>query len=343
NPHSMQMGAAMLGAGNSGIITVDGAVDYLEVQGQPGLQGTVVLVPGTGIALTQSGQDITVAAQTHALLDGVIDSDTVAHAPVAGDLIYANSTPAWTRLPVSATNGQVLTVVSGAPAWAAAAGGGSWTQTVETISANTVLSTPTANTEYFLSNAAAYNLTLPAAASSPYELILTKTDGNNNILTLLPASGDNLNGNTTASILLQSQYQSIRLISDGVHGWYVSPDHLVQPVYKNGNYTVGVADQVIIADCSGPAYIQITIPNASLAAVGRQITVRSVGGSGSTSYVSIYTAGNYFDAGSDSEYFLGGAGPVTLGSHQAKLTSQAVTVTCVNKSGTAYWYLTAGV
>jgi len=41
----------------------------------------------------------------------------------AGDLIYRNGSNATDRLPVG-TEGQVLTVVSGAPAWAAASGGG---------------------------------------------------------------------------------------------------------------------------------------------------------------------------------------------------------------------------
>jgi hypothetical protein len=53
---------------------------------------------------------------TEALLSAY-HSDTVAASPVAGDLIAANSTPAWARLPVG-SSGQVLSVVSGAPAWA---------------------------------------------------------------------------------------------------------------------------------------------------------------------------------------------------------------------------------
>lgn len=42
----------------------------------------------------------------------------------AGDLLYASSTTAWARL-AKATDGQILTLVSGLPAWADAAGGSS--------------------------------------------------------------------------------------------------------------------------------------------------------------------------------------------------------------------------
>lgn len=56
--------------------------------------------------------------------------DTVSASVVAGDLLYGNATPKWARL-AKGSDGQVLTMVSGAPAWAAAAGGspgGSTTQ-----------------------------------------------------------------------------------------------------------------------------------------------------------------------------------------------------------------------
>jgi hypothetical protein len=56
----------------------------------------------------------------HALLSAT-HTDTTAAGPVAGDLIYANATPAWTRLPAGGA-AQVLTIVGGVPTWAAAAG-----------------------------------------------------------------------------------------------------------------------------------------------------------------------------------------------------------------------------
>jgi hypothetical protein len=58
----------------------------------------------------------------HNLLSSV-HLDTSAGTAVAGDMIAANSVPKWARLPVG-SSGQVLTVVSGAPAWATPSGGG---------------------------------------------------------------------------------------------------------------------------------------------------------------------------------------------------------------------------
>jgi hypothetical protein len=85
------------------------------------------LIGGLGIGsngqvLTASGASPILAWQTfsagssHALLDGVIDNDTVAHTPVAGDLIYASGAGTWQSQAVGST-GQVQTVLSGRPAW----------------------------------------------------------------------------------------------------------------------------------------------------------------------------------------------------------------------------------
>lgn len=61
---------------------------------------------------------------THTLLDGDRHEDTAEATPVAGDLVYANATPAWDRL-AKGTDGQFFQMVSGAPAWGAAPSGGS--------------------------------------------------------------------------------------------------------------------------------------------------------------------------------------------------------------------------
>ncbi len=58
----------------------------------------------------------------HKLLSSA-HSDTVIGDVVAGDLIYGNSTPGWARL-AKGTDDQVLTLVSGLPAWADPTGGG---------------------------------------------------------------------------------------------------------------------------------------------------------------------------------------------------------------------------
>lgn len=59
----------------------------------------------------------------HPLLDGTENSDTAIADPVAGDLIYANASALWDRLP-KGTDGQVNTMVAGEPAWADPAASG---------------------------------------------------------------------------------------------------------------------------------------------------------------------------------------------------------------------------
>lgn len=57
-----------------------------------------------------------------ALLDGAAHSDTEASTPVAGDLVYASSTPLWKRLAIG-TATYVLKVTGGLPAWGQVAHG----------------------------------------------------------------------------------------------------------------------------------------------------------------------------------------------------------------------------
>lgn len=75
----------------------------------------VVLVKGVGngvIYLRPTGPTF-----AHTILDADEHSDTLAHVPVAGDVIYANATPKWTAL-AKGSDGQVLTLASGLPSWA---------------------------------------------------------------------------------------------------------------------------------------------------------------------------------------------------------------------------------
>jgi hypothetical protein len=84
--------------------------------------------------------------------DGTIDSDAIAANAVtgnkiamgsdaAGDIMYYNGTD-YIRL-AKGTDGQVLTLASGVPSWAAAAGGGKVLQVKHVMTATTT--TPTAN------------------------------------------------------------------------------------------------------------------------------------------------------------------------------------------------------
>lgn len=50
--------------------------------------------------------------------------DTLPASLIAGDLVYANTTPKWARLPKGSVDGKLLTMVSGMPAWADPPGAG---------------------------------------------------------------------------------------------------------------------------------------------------------------------------------------------------------------------------
>jgi hypothetical protein len=63
----------------------------------------------------------TLSSATHYLLSAT-HPDTLADSVVAGDLLIGNATPKWARL-AKGVNGQVLTLVSGLPAWQTPSGG----------------------------------------------------------------------------------------------------------------------------------------------------------------------------------------------------------------------------
>lgn len=88
------------------------AAQELGLVGAPGAVGQAVISRGAGL----SPQWATIV---NALLDGANHTDTLAGAVASGDLIHGNATPKWARL-AKGSDGQVLTLVGGLPAWASA-------------------------------------------------------------------------------------------------------------------------------------------------------------------------------------------------------------------------------
>lgn len=81
-----------------------------------------LLVDSTGRALVTL-EDAIVMSIPHVLLDGSIHTDTVAGAPVKGDVIVGNATPKWEKLARGST-GQALTVkADGTLEWTTITGG----------------------------------------------------------------------------------------------------------------------------------------------------------------------------------------------------------------------------
>jgi hypothetical protein len=66
----------------------------------------------------------------------------------------------------------------------------------------------------------AFTVTLPAAASADGRIVLIKkTDSTANAITVSAASGDSIEGKTTRA--LTKQYDSLQLISNGAHEWFL--------------------------------------------------------------------------------------------------------------------------
>lgn len=85
----------------------------------------VLFIRGTEpIAFQQGSGSSGSNATPHNILSAT-HLDTLPDTVIAGDLIYGNATPKWARLPKGAhADGEVLTLVAGAPDWAATSGGG---------------------------------------------------------------------------------------------------------------------------------------------------------------------------------------------------------------------------
>ncbi|HLH80806.1 MAG TPA: hypothetical protein VKV29_11070 [Chthonomonas sp.] len=133
NPHSAVVAGSALGGGNpQSAITVVGAVTSLAAVGNPALQGAVNLAAGANVQLSESGQTITIAAP-NAMTNPMT---------TAGDLIVGGTGGTPQRLPVG-SNGQVLEVVNGVPAWANAPSAGTPASTVQPVGASNVVGTST--------------------------------------------------------------------------------------------------------------------------------------------------------------------------------------------------------
>jgi hypothetical protein len=106
---------------------IDGATVWAWWPGSPGLNtGNFVAVQkrnqgGAQYVITGASGGTASAPATHTILSST-HSDSLADTIVAGDILYGNNTPRLARLP-RGSNGQVLTLSSGLPAWINPSGG----------------------------------------------------------------------------------------------------------------------------------------------------------------------------------------------------------------------------
>src|SRR5512135_822301 len=105
-------------------------VHSVSKSGSPQIVGDATYTGGTNITLTQVAQNIDIALSgIVSIANGGTGQSTASAAfaalspmTTAGDIIYENATPTPARLPIG-TSGQILTVVSGVPAWQTFGGG----------------------------------------------------------------------------------------------------------------------------------------------------------------------------------------------------------------------------
>jgi hypothetical protein len=112
--------------------------------------GAILSVPSVGTTLISDTDTVSLTNKTLSSTTDVLGGVTMTlGSDATGDVYYRNSSGVLTRL-AATTNGFVLTLSSGLPAWAAASGGGTWTQEDVlgcngTATSFTLANTPTAN------------------------------------------------------------------------------------------------------------------------------------------------------------------------------------------------------
>lgn len=160
---------------------------------------------------------------------------------VTGDIFYASSTTAVSRLGIG-TTGQVLKSTGTVPAWQ---GSGS-SSSITSKSANYTL---TSSDDDIICNASggAFTLTLPDASSNSGKVYkIYRKDGTfANALTVLRAGADTIsfNNTTATSFLLYTVDEYIEIQSDGISTWYVL-DHRTNTPWiaytPTGNHSTNV-------------------------------------------------------------------------------------------------------
>ncbi len=127
------------------------------------------------------------------------------------------------------------------------------------------------------------NVTLPAAnsqgAGRGIQLMIVKIDASTNRVAIVPTAPDTLDGEVAAGsgLQLQNRWGGVRMISDGVNGWYTF-DYLggsrIQNFKTNvGAYTIKPADNRVLIDATAGA-VAATLPAANAVAPGKAFGIK---------------------------------------------------------------------
>lgn len=219
--------------GNVTVQSSGGQTIYLLTTGQA-VFVTCILLTGTTeaswsynlltkVAGITAGSADTLTNKTMTATSNVLGGVTMTlGSDATGDIWYRNSSGYLTRLAIGSST-QVLTVTSGLPSWAAAAGGSSgMTVNPQTASYTAVIGD--ANCLVTMSNASANNFTVPPNSSVAF------TTGTTIIVSQIGAGATTLvagSGVTLSSpngLVVYTQYSCVSLIKIATDTWLVSGD-----------------------------------------------------------------------------------------------------------------------
>lgn len=151
---------------------------------------------------------------THSLLSATHDDTTPATA-VSGDFIRADVSGSWERVGVG-SEGQVITVVGGLPAWSDSAGGN--TSTVASGTTTTLVVTNT--TRFIGALSGVTTIALPATPVLGQEHVLKDVDGQAGTTPItIDGSGNTIDGAATKQLV--NNYESMSLIFGPRFEWNI--------------------------------------------------------------------------------------------------------------------------
>jgi len=200
----------------AGIITADGnGIELTSRVISLELDGTTLSKSATGLKVNGATQtEISYLTGTTSAIQTQINTKLPTTITTTGDIIYSSSGTTASRLPIGTTN-QVLSVVSGIPAWVNYPG-----TTVATIASSPTLTSADYNKIFMVDTSVARNITLPTPVSGARFTFKDKTgSANTNNITIVRAASEQIEG-VAASKVFQTNWGCWTIISDGTN-WYL--------------------------------------------------------------------------------------------------------------------------
>lgn len=168
------------------------------------------------VAVVQSGNSRRTTAQAIADLGGGLSNPMT----TAGDVIVGGASGTPERLAVG-TEGYVLTVVSGTPAWVASAGGASWPAVTASASTSIVLGLTDAGDYLRTTAASAVSIEVPPQSSVSWatDTEIHIEQAGEGAVSIVAGSGVTINHLATRSMVIEGRYGVVTLKRVGTNTW----------------------------------------------------------------------------------------------------------------------------